>query len=647
MAGIGWQERLALTAQRNRQEIVKAKLSRREMMRLGLVTAGGALVAKAGLSSRAGLAQDLGVPPSPPTTPWAQPMPVLPIKQPVAATALLHGAPDGTTLIDGSTKRVPHQFFSYTAGSATGGGTTGPGKGNNNNPKAGGGGATTSGTYGGRFPPQKFYDLVMKETQPRLHPSYSPTKMWGFDGQVPGPRIAARYGEPVLVRFHNHLPSVRVPQAFGIAEIAPHLHNAHTPSESDGYPNDWVNSINDAATKPLNPNGFRDVHYPNVYAGFTAANNNVGDSREALGSLWIHDHHHEYTSQNVYKGVFSCYTLFDGQDTGDEGTGLRLPSGKYDVPIFFNDMLFDGGCQQVFDLFNLDGILGDKFLANGAIQPFFDVDKRRYRLRLYTPGPSRFWDFALWDGSKFHPFWQISSDGNLLPNAVKVNNLMLTPGERADVVVDFDKLMPNGGKLYLVNRAEQVDGRKPTDTTLTPGHMVIEFRVGAAAADNSQAVGDLAASSPIGRALRELPDPDMAALQARAAKARVRTFDFDRSNGAWTVNGLHFDDARVTANPAQESEEVWVLRNGGGGWSHPIHIHFEEFRVLSVNGTAVQPGARHRGNVVYGRKDVLQVGDGDEVRVFMRFRDMKGRYVMHCHNVVHEDHAMMVRFDIV
>jgi FtsP/CotA-like multicopper oxidase with cupredoxin domain len=176
---------------------------------------------------------------------------------------------------------------------------------------------------------------------------------------------------------------------------------------------------------------------------------------------------------------------------------------------------------------------------------------------------------------------------------------------------------------------------------------VIEFRVGGTVADNSQAMGDLAASSAIGRALRELPDPDMNALLARAANAKVRTFDFDRSNGSWTVNGNHFDDAKVSANPTVESEEVWVLRNGGGGWAHPIHIHFEEFRVLSVNGTAVQPGARHRGNVVYGRKDVLQVGDGDEVRVFMRFRDMKGRYVMHCHNVVHEDHAMMVRFDVV
>jgi FtsP/CotA-like multicopper oxidase with cupredoxin domain len=604
-----WQEKLALTAQRNRQDIVKAKLSRREMMRLGLLTAGGALVAKAGLSSRAGLAKDLGVPPSPPSTPWAQSMPLLSVKSPVGASSLNGGAPDGATWIDGCTKKVPHQLWS-------------------------------------RFPVQEHFELVMRETSPKLHPSYTPTKMWGFDGQVPGPRINARYGRPTLVRFRNELPSTTVPQSFGITEIDPHLHNAHTPSESDGYPNDYIAPVADKAKKAAGFEGFRDVHYPNVYAGFSKAGG-IGDRNEALGSLWFHDHHHEYTSQNVYKGVFGCYILYDDLDTGDEGTGLRLPSGKYDVPIFFNDMLFDRGCQQVFDLFNLDGILGDKFLANGAIQPFFEVDKRRYRLRLYTPGPSRFWQFALWDGSKHHPFWQISSDGNLLPNAVKVNSLMLTPGERADIIVDFDKIKPSGGKLWLVNRAEQFDGRKPEDDLISPGAQVIEFRVGAAATDNSQAVGDLAASSPIGRALRPLPDADMAALQARAAKARVRTFDFDRSNGSWTVNGQHFDDTKPTANPGMDTEEVWVLRNGGGGWAHPIHLHFEEFRVLSHNGQTVQPGKQYRGNILYGRKDVVQINDGDEVRILMKFRDMKGRYVMHCHNVVHEDHAMMVRFDVV
>ena len=99
--------------------------------------------------------------------------------------------------------------------------------------------------------------------------------------------------------------------------------------------------------------------------------------------------------------MFGCYNLFDELDTGEEGMGLNLPCKDYDIPIFFNDFLFDSTCQTVFDLFNLDGILGDRFPANGAIQPYLNVKKRRYRFRLYAPGPSRWWEWALWDGTKF------------------------------------------------------------------------------------------------------------------------------------------------------------------------------------------------------------------------------------------------------
>src|SRR5882672_3158541 len=117
-----WREKLAVVAQRNRQEIVKAKLSRREMMRLGLLTAGGALIAKQGLSARAfakGGADDLplttpvSVPPSPMTRPWVQPMPRLPVKTPVSPANMLWGAPDGTTVIDGATQRIDHQLCTY------------------------------------------------------------------------------------------------------------------------------------------------------------------------------------------------------------------------------------------------------------------------------------------------------------------------------------------------------------------------------------------------------------------------------------------------------------------------------------------------------------------------------------------------------
>lgn len=101
----------------------------------------------------------------------------------------------------------------------------------------------------------------------------------------------------------------------------------------------------------------------------------------------------------------------------------------------------------------------------------------------------------------------------------------------------------------------------------------------------------------------------------------------------------HFND-RIDASIKKGAGEVWTLQNNSGGWDHPIHIHFEEFRILSRNGGAVPPHEK-------GRKDVVWLGRNQEIKIFIRFRDFVGRYMMHCHNTIHEDHGMMVRWDIV
>jgi FtsP/CotA-like multicopper oxidase with cupredoxin domain len=603
-----------------------------------LLTAGGSLVVKAGLSARA-FADDgsltfvKGVdgPPSPLAPPWAQPMPILPLLPKSDPNKMRRGlpAPDPNTVIDGGRKLVPQQLLTL-------------------------------------FPPKEYYELTCQEDTVQAHPLYGPTTVFGFahpdptakgglKSTVPGPLIQARYGEPVLVRYYNDLPSVKLPapQGFGISEISTHLHNGHTPFESDGNPVDFWNSLADGKDNPANPLAYKDHHYPNVYAGYVHFGKNLsdvgGDPAEALGSLWYHDHHLDFTAQNVYKGMFGCYTLFDAVDSNNENDetpgALRLPSGKYDVPIFFNDFLFDQDYQLVFDLFDLDGILGDKYCANGVIQPVMDVDKRRYRFRLYNPGPSRWYEFALYDGTNFLPFWQISTDGNLLPNAVLVNSVRLSVAERADIIVDFSGI--NASRLYLVNRAEQVNGRGPTGKILTPGTPIIQINIGSKKMKDPSA--DPSGGNPravVGMALRALPDTDFNVLQQRAAKAKTRTWRFERGNGAWQVNGQLFDPDVVSANPDQESEEVWIIQNPGGGWKHPIHMHFEEHRVLSRDGVAIKPNTQVNGTIDYARRDVIPLNDNNEVRVFMRFRDMQGRYVMHCHNVVHEDHAMMIRFDI-
>jgi FtsP/CotA-like multicopper oxidase with cupredoxin domain len=628
-----WKDKLALTAQRNRQEIVKAKLDRREMMRLGLLTAGGVLIAKAGLSSRAyGQAAPTltdpdatlsRVPASPPIRPWVQSMPRLKLKE--ACQDHDHMAyglpcPDGFTPIDGATKKTPHQYCSYNLNSST----FGPGP-------------------AGFFPPQKFYDLTMAESYLKVHPDYAPTRFFAFDGVVPGPLIQAKYGEPIMVRYHNHLPSVKTPQDFGIAEMTTHLHNGHTPSESDGNPVNYFNSTNDP--NAINPNGFKDQHYPNVLAGFTDPKfGPAGNPNEALGSLWYHDHHLDFTAQNVYKGMFGCYNLFDTLDSGD-GTGLRLPHGEYDVPIFFHDALFDQNCQTVYDLFNLDGILGDRFLANGAIQPHFEVKKCRYRFRIYAPGPSRWWEWSLWDGTNFLPFWQISTDGNLLPNAVQVTSVRIAVAERVDIIVDFSKI--KASRIYFVNRAEQVNGRGPTGKTLSPGTPVLQVNLTGGAVSYDSADPSAGAAGNVGMKLRDLPEMDFAALQAKAAKLPTRTWRFERGSGGWMVNGKFFDENVVNAAIPMGSEEVWVIQNPGGSWRHPVHIHYEEHRMLTRNGAPVKPNTQLNGAIDYARRDVVNLQTNDETRLFMRFRDMKGRYVMHCHNVVHEDHAMMIRWDMV
>ncbi|HWN67633.1 MAG TPA: multicopper oxidase domain-containing protein, partial [Haliangium sp.] len=212
-----------------------------------------------------------------------------------------------------------------------------------------------------------------------------------------------------------------------------------------------------------------------------------------------------------------------------------------------------------------------------------------------------------------------------LPAPVTRPFIRLSVAERADVIIDFSNAQI-GDQIYLVNRLVQDDGRGPDDELLpmSQGNRYLRFDVDRDAADPSQ----------VPSTLRVLPDVDYNQV------VRSRTFDFERHNGAWAVNSQFFDTNLVLANPKLNSAEIWTLRNNSGGWSHPIHIHFEEFQILSINGNPPPPH-------LVSRKDVVELGENTEVEVFLRFRDFTGRYVMHCHNTIHEDHAMMIRWDVV
>jgi len=409
-----------------------------------------------------------------------------------------------------------------------------------------------------------------------------------------------------------------------------HLHNLHAPSESDGFPGDYFSPTKAGPTLG-GPGSFKDHFYPNVYAGLDEYGG-IGDPRQALGTLWYHDHTLDFTAPNASRGLAGFYLLFDHIDSGDERDrtpgALRLPSHPYDYPLMFQDKRFDADGVHFYDQLNPEGTLGDKITVNGKIEPILRVASRKYRLRLLNAGPTRFYEFSLVaPGNGVQPFKYIGNDGNLLPAPIILKRIRLGMAERADIVVDFSRYAI-GTELYLVNRLVQSTTRGPDDVQV-PGTRVLKIIVDRSASDASR----------VRSVLRPLPPLDPLEIAA----APVRRWEFARKNGMWTVNDRLIDVTSPSAEIVKGSAEVWELVNPSGGWAHPIHIHFEEGRILSktVDGVDVPVPVQEQG-----RKDVFVLDKTTTMRVFLRFRDFTGKYVMHCHNLAHEDHAMMVRFDV-
>ncbi len=574
------------------------RLSRRQSLQLGASAAALGTMATGAITN---VSQSRDLPAGPYTTPFKVALPVYTAKSPVSGLS-----PPSTSVAN------------------TGGGECG----RDNHQKR---------NYG---TPTKFYTLRTKEESHSFHPELPTQKIWGYDGTLPGPTFVERYGIPAVVRIYNDLPPF--PIGFGSPEISTHLHNLHCGSESDGYTGDFYSATKHGPTLSA-PGSYKDHYYPHRYAGFDdpryAATD--GDPREALGTLWYHDHREEFTAPNCYKGLIGFYLLFDDLDSGNEQdpnlAALRLPSGvgKYDIPLAFQDLQFDSGGYLAYDQFSTKGILGSKFAVNGKVQPYFQVERRKYRFRLLDASLARFYEFYLVSSlGTNQPYKHIANDGNLLPTPITTQKVQISPAERADIVVDFSSY-PTGTKLYLVNRLVQVDGRGPeggetnirgADGLLTnKGVQIMRFDVGD--------LPDTPDVSQVPAALRALPPINLAEV------VKTRTWEFDKTNEVWTVNGKIFDVDTPAATVKRGTAEIWVLK-GKGSWHHPVHIHLEEGRILSRNG---RPPPPHEA----GRKDVFVLAPGEEVRVFIRFREYVGKYMMHCHNLTHEDHAMMVRFDVV
>jgi FtsP/CotA-like multicopper oxidase with cupredoxin domain len=190
--------------------------------------------------------------------------------------------------------------------------------------------------------------------------------------------------------------------------------------------------------------------------------------------------------------------------------------------------------------------------------------------------------------------------------------------------VDFTNAAVNS-RIYLENRLQQTQGEGP-DSQLTTPSQLVEFRV---IGNPPQADQSLIPTTLI-------PNPN------RPTSSKTRSFDFDKSrDGLWVINDQIFDPNVISFQVRQNATETWNIDGHSRSWSHPVHIHFEEFGILNRNGRTPPPEER-------GRKDVVNVGNfhGD-AQIKMQFRDFLGHYPMHCHNTIHEDHHMMLRWEII
>ena len=447
-----------------------------------------------------------------------------------------------------------------------------------------------------------YYEVVQRVAQAELLPGVQ-TPIWGYNGIFPGPTVISRSGRRTVVKHRNELP---VPSVV-------HLHGGRTPPEFDGYPIDLVlpaGARDDSAWGGMATHmrgalyqGERQYEYPL-------------DQRAA--TLWYHDHRMDFTGASVWRGLAGFHIVRD-----DEETALGLPSGDRELALMIADRSFaaDGsmhypaldpamvkpGVQEHW----ASGVMGDAILVNGVIWPYQEVPAVRHRLRLLNASNSRRYRLVLdppppGGGG----FVQIGSDGGLLDRPMRHDAIEFAPAERFDVVVDFGRYRP-GQTVNIVNEFGSGGTRQ-----------VMQFRVGNRVADDSRVPEVLSRSADLAPAT---------AVTNR--KFQFRTGSVGSMTG-WLTNGKSFDPHRFDAMPKLDTTEIWTLQSD---FHHPIHLHLVHFKVLTRNG-------KEPTEFDAGWKDTVDLRPNEEVQVITRFSGYRGRYVFHCHNLEHEDMAMMANF---
>jgi spore coat protein A len=500
----------------------------------------------------------------------------------------------------------------------------------------------------------------------------------------------------------------------GPVPIVTHVHGGHSPDESDGYPEAWY--LPDATNIPAGyakTGGWYEYYrskFSAAWGGDWAPGSAtfVYPNDQRATALWYHDHALGMTRVNVYAGPVGFYLIRGGADDLPAGQlpgpapvpGDPQGTPYYEIPLVIQDRSFDedgslfypdnraffenlkpsslkipfipdAGCSEPSDvppIWNPE-FFGNTIVVNGRTWPYLTVEQRRYRFRVLNGCNTRFMILKLSrDGL---PFWQIGADGGFLPAPVSLDRLLIAPGERADVIVDFTAV-PVGTEIVLQNLGpdEPFGGGEPGHDfvpadPVTTGQ-VMQFRVVPAQSPDRSVpphalVLPAPARLPEATSTRQLSvnelesqtvfvsthmghghrahQPSKVTLACRAGKgvpfgptlALLGTLTSDGHGSP--VHWMH----EVTENPAVDSVEIWEIHNFTED-AHPLHIHHVQFEIVErVDAQGVSRGPETWET---GTKDTMISYPGEIIRIKARF-DRAGQYVWHCHILEHEDNEMM------
>ncbi len=335
---------------------------------------------------------------------------------------------------------------------------------------------------------------------------------------------------------------------------------------------------------------------------------------QRAGTYFYHSHAHHLTAKHVYKGYAGFFIVED-----DDELQYGLPTGDYDIPLLIQDRHSVYQPQFNYAPTMMDrmlGYLGDVPLVNGTPEAYFEVQKTLYRFRLLNGSNARVYQIAFSDNS---PFWIIATDGGLKDEPVQMNSFFLSPGERVDILFDFFPYSV-GSSVTLQSQAFSGVGNQGMQMDL------LRFDV----------VGNISSGGNVPQNFEPINYYNINDIQ------KTRSFVLTQGmmgSGMHRINGLTYNMNRIDeVIPFNELEE-WKFINNTNNF-HPIHVHGVLFQIYSRNGnTSLLPNDK-------GWKDTVLVNPNETVSVLASFNDYSGIYLLHCHNLEHEDDGMMLNIQI-